>query len=290
MRIAVVLFTIKIVFCDPIEESRRIIEQLKEERNIPGLVIGVAHNGRNWIEGFGFCDLENRIPCRPESQLRIGSISKSIVASFVGQLTQNRINFDDDIHQFLSKHVFPDKFWDGHLVNLTIRQLLSHTGGIRINSIEELNEIRHFSSNRESISIVANDSLLFQPGTNWTYSNWGYELIGSIIESVFNDSSNYEQLIDQFLCEFLQLNKTLIDKQWAIQANRTRYYVNRAIPPLTFHNGTQNAPLQDTVLITNHKTAGGLMSTVGDLIQFATIMLDSYRGMPHGEFIRIGIN
>lgn len=78
-------------FNQAIEESRQKLLQWKTIKSIPGYVVGVSIKGKNiWIEGNGFADIENAIPCHRDSVMRIGSISKSIVATLLAKMVQDK--------------------------------------------------------------------------------------------------------------------------------------------------------------------------------------------------------
>lgn len=62
-----------------IDKSRQLITQIKEESGSPGISVAVSCNGRMvWTQGFGYSDIENQVPCTPETVMRIASISKPI--------------------------------------------------------------------------------------------------------------------------------------------------------------------------------------------------------------------
>lgn len=82
---------IEMKFKQAIEESRQKLLQWKTIQSIPGYVVGVSIKGKNvWIEGNGFADIENAIPCHKDSVMRIGSISKAIVATLLAKMVQDK--------------------------------------------------------------------------------------------------------------------------------------------------------------------------------------------------------
>ncbi|KAE9417472.1 hypothetical protein Angca_004383, partial [Angiostrongylus cantonensis] len=104
---------------------------LKVIAGIPGLSVGVSVDGRTvWREGFGFANIESGSRCTADSIMRIASISKPITASITARLVQEgKLDLDKPIQTYLPE--FPKKKFDGKSVDITTRQLLSHTGGIR---------------------------------------------------------------------------------------------------------------------------------------------------------------
>ncbi|KAM4618849.1 serine beta-lactamase-like protein LACTB, mitochondrial [Polymixia lowei] len=114
-----------------IKASRDLVERIKGEVGAPGLVIGVSVDGSQiWSEGVGYADLENRIPCRPETVMRIASISKPLTTAAVARLCEEgKLDLDVPVQKYVPE--FPQKQFDGEDVILTPRMILSHLSGIR---------------------------------------------------------------------------------------------------------------------------------------------------------------
>ncbi|XP_077067226.1 serine beta-lactamase-like protein LACTB, mitochondrial isoform X2 [Siphateles boraxobius] len=114
-----------------IERSRDLLRRIKDEVGAPGMVIGVSVDGSHvWCEGVGYADLENRVPCGPETVMRIASISKPLTAAAVARLwEQGKIDLDAPVQKYLPE--FPHKQFEGENVTITPRMLLSHLSGIR---------------------------------------------------------------------------------------------------------------------------------------------------------------
>ena len=114
-----------------IAKSRRLIRRAMLERGIPGAVVAVVKDGQLvWSEGLGYADVENEVPCTPDTSMRIASISKPLTAIALLQLWQRgKVDLDAPIQKYVPE--FPVKEYDGEKVKITTRQLLSHTAGIR---------------------------------------------------------------------------------------------------------------------------------------------------------------
>ncbi|KAK2842274.1 hypothetical protein Q5P01_012474 [Channa striata] len=115
--------------------SRDLVERIKvgteAEVGAPGLLVAVSVDGvQVWCEGIGYADLENRVPCSPESMMRIASISKSLTSAAVARLCEEgKLDLDVPVQQYVPE--FPQKQFDGQDVTITPRMLLSHLSGIR---------------------------------------------------------------------------------------------------------------------------------------------------------------
>ena len=147
-----------------LERSKSIIDscisrvsQWKQINGIPGLVIGVSLRGHNvLIYSEGFSNIENKVKCNDQTVMRIASISKSITALLLAKLMQeNKIDIDLPIGHYLTKDQFPDKYWDGNKVDITVRQLASHLGGIR--HYKKDNDKENESSNEDNNKIKTSE-------------------------------------------------------------------------------------------------------------------------------------
>ncbi|KAM4734872.1 serine beta-lactamase-like protein LACTB, mitochondrial isoform 2-T2 [Anableps anableps] len=116
---------------DAIKVSRDLLERIKAEVGAPGLVVGVAVDGvQVWCEGIGYADLENRVPCTPDTVMRIASISKPLTTAAAARLCEEgKLDLDAPVQKYVPE--FPQKQFDGKDVTITSRMLLSHLSGIR---------------------------------------------------------------------------------------------------------------------------------------------------------------
>uniref|UniRef100_A0A8C5GHZ7 Beta-lactamase-related domain-containing protein n=1 Tax=Gouania willdenowi TaxID=441366 RepID=A0A8C5GHZ7_GOUWI len=97
----------------------------------PGMVVGVSVDGAQvWSEGIGYADLENRVPCTPQTVMRIASISKPLTSAAAARLCEEgKLDLDAPVQKYLPD--FPQKQFDGKDVTITPRMILSHLSGIR---------------------------------------------------------------------------------------------------------------------------------------------------------------
>ncbi|XP_051546075.1 serine beta-lactamase-like protein LACTB, mitochondrial isoform X2 [Myxocyprinus asiaticus] len=114
-----------------IEISRDLLQRIKDEVGAPGMVVGVSVDGNQvWCEGIGYADLENRVPCSPDTVMRIASISKPLTTAAVARLWEDgKIDLDAPVQKYVPE--FPEKQFEGENVTITPRMLLSHLSGIR---------------------------------------------------------------------------------------------------------------------------------------------------------------
>src|SRR5688572_16243256 len=119
-------------WADAVTKARQVVHASLIEQNLPGLSVAVGAGGDVvWAEGFGWADLEKRIPVSPEMLFRIGTASTALTSAAVGLLLEeDRLNLDDVIQ----KHVpeFPKQQWP-----VTLRHLMGHLAGVPNDSGDE---------------------------------------------------------------------------------------------------------------------------------------------------------
>jgi CubicO group peptidase (beta-lactamase class C family) len=224
--------------------------------SIPGIAVAVARNGRIvWSEGFGWADLEQRVPVTPATEFRVGSISKSLTSAAVGLLVEaGTLDLDAAVQRYVPS--FPVKRWP-----ITTRQVAGHLAGIRHYRGDEFLLNRHYGSVLESLDIFEDDSLLFQPGTRFSYSSYGWNLVSAVIEAA--SGTSYLEFMRTRVFEPLHLVHTRPEFMDSIIPHRTRYYDRRGGQWL-------NSPRVDN----SYKWAGGgFLSTAEDLVTYGSALL-----------------
>jgi CubicO group peptidase (beta-lactamase class C family) len=162
-----------------VEQARLIARAGLSEQNLPGLSVAVGAGGDIvWAEGFGWADLENKLGVAPETRFRIGTASIALTSAAVGLLLeQGRIKLDDEIQNYVPE--FPEQQWP-----VALRQLMGHSAGIRNDGGDEgpllsarcerpVDGLQHF----------AERSLLFEPGSQYRFSSYGWILMSAAVEA-----------------------------------------------------------------------------------------------------------
>src|SRR5262245_44264447 len=111
---------------EAVAQARQIIRADLTGLNIPGLSVAVAAGGEIvWAEGFGFADLESRVPVATDMKFRIGTASIALTSAAAGLLLeQKRLKLDDEIQTYVP--TYPRQKWP-----VTLRQLMGHVAGVR---------------------------------------------------------------------------------------------------------------------------------------------------------------
>jgi CubicO group peptidase (beta-lactamase class C family) len=241
---------------DPLKGIDAIVAHELERQGIPGLQVAIASNGRIvYSRAIGKADVENAVALTPASLIRTGSIAKSISAVAAMTLVEaGRLDLDAPVQQYCKE--FPTKPWP-----VTTRQLLSHTAGIRHYRGTEPDNTAHYARTADGFAIFANDSLLFQPGTHFSYSTYGYTVVGCVIEGV--SGRPYYDYVREHVLIPAGMTRTVVDNILTIVPHRARGYHGHA-PQLA------NAGLMDG----SYKIpGGGLVSTSEDLVRFGMALM-----------------
>jgi len=170
-------------------EIRRLLDQVVAA-GAPGVAVRVVDGRRVTQTASGVADQESGRRMRPGLNYRIGSITKSYVATLVLQLVaEGRLSLDDTLERWL-----PGTLPYGDQV--TIRQLLNHTSGIPeyvYGPIAQVytNPERSWAP-AELVALVAGQPQTFAAGTAWSYSNTDYVLAGMIIETITGNGLDQE--------------------------------------------------------------------------------------------------
>jgi CubicO group peptidase (beta-lactamase class C family) len=149
--------------------------------NAPGAVVLVAKDGVPiFRKAYGLANLELNVPTKPEHVFAIGSMTKQFTAVCMLQLVQQgKVSLQDDIRKYLQGY-------NTHGRVITIENLLTHTSGIPSVDLHPEFEQRKAleQSQEEMLAFVMKDPLLFEPGSDYSYNDFGYYLAGLIIERV----------------------------------------------------------------------------------------------------------
>jgi serine beta-lactamase-like protein LACTB, mitochondrial len=256
------------------EAGEAIIADMMQTWPIPGVSAAVYQNGAiTWAGAFGYADMEWRIPSKPKTQFRIGSISKTIAAAVTARLIEKAlIQLDVPISSYLFD--LPQQ----HQAT-TLAQLLSHHGGVRhyIPRDDDYKaqggpiNLREYPTTASALAVFINDPLLSKPGTAYLYSSFGPVLAQAVLEAA--TKKPYLQLVAEEVTTPLKLASMVGDVTANIMPGRTRYYQLSA--PFKESNPdivgeVINAPLVNTAY---KWSSGGIISTASDLVHFGAAHL-----------------
>ena len=206
-------------------ELSRLVDRLAEGDGAiaPGAAAYVSGPDGTWSHAVGVADLADGRAMEPDDRFRIASITKPITATVVLQLVADgKLALDDTVEQHL-----PGLLPYGS--RITIRQLLNHTSGMwdtndftpaalaRVGDPALRAELEDLAArvqadpttqfpSRRWIELAAWQPLEFEPGTGYSYSNVGYEVLGEIVERVTGNA--YADELERRVLEPLGLEAT----------------------------------------------------------------------------------
>jgi serine beta-lactamase-like protein LACTB, mitochondrial len=242
-----------------IAESRSRIFGWMASTEAPGVSIAVSRDGRLiWSQGIGCADLEQEVPLTPISRLRIGSVSKPLTATLLGLLVEEgRLDLDAPVQTYVPN--FPKKAWP-----ITTRQLAGHLAGIRHYKAGEFESREHYATVREGLQIFENDPLLFEPGTKFSYSSYGWNLISAVLEGAAHES--FLSMMEQRVFAPAGMAHTAADDPRAIVPDRGRFYTRTEDTGAVVNAGYVDNSIK--------WAGGGFLSTAEDLVAFGNALLE----------------
>jgi len=220
------------------------------ERHIPGAAIAVVKDGKIVkADSYGLANVELNVPVNKETVFEIGSVSKQITAAAIMLLVEEeKVNLDEKISKYLPA---APETWK----NVTVRNLLTHTSGIKSYTGLSGFELTKRLKRDEFVKSIGTHPLEFEPGERYNYSNSGYNLLGFIIESVSGES--YWDFLQKRIFKPLGMNKTANRDPQFIVPNRADGYEWR----------NERLVGRDYDL-TDVFSAGAIVSTVTDLAKW----------------------
>ena len=240
-----------------IKTAKKVAEKFLTSEQIPGMAISVSQKGKMiWSEGFGYADVAAKKKVNASAtKFRVASISKTITALAMAKLAdENKLDFDASLYTYVPD--FPRKKFD-----FTVRQVGGHIAGIRhYNGNEFL--LNKKMSIVEGLAIFKNDSLLFEPGTNYKYSTYGWNLLSVVVQNAAGE--DYNEYMKKVVFSPLQMKNTSLGYSDKEMPNRTLFYVK------------ENGQIKIGPAVSNEFKAagGGFISTSEDLILFGNEIIN----------------
>ncbi|MBJ3789945.1 beta-lactamase family protein, partial [Bacillus sp. OA1] len=230
----------------------------------PGILAKISKDRKTWSYAAGVADLRTKKPMKADFRFRIGSTTKTFIATVLLQLAgENRLNLDDSIEKWLPG-VIQGNGYDAN--QITIRQILNHTSGIAeyLKSKDyDIMDTKKLYTAEELVKMGISLPPDFAPGKGWSYSNTGYVILGILIEKVTGNS--YAEEVENRIVEPLDLSNTFLPG-------------NSSVIPGTKHargyfqlDGASE--LKDVTYINPGSSDGDMISTADDLNKFFSYLL-----------------
>jgi len=224
-------------------------------QNIPGISLAVVKDGKPlYVKSYGVATLEHAVPAKPQTVFQIGSVGKQFTAVAVMMLAnEHKLDLDDPLSKYLPE-VPPS--WG----KVTLRLMLNHQSGIPqfTTPARQLLDLVHDYTDSELIQLASSQPLDFEPGTDVSYSDTGYVLLGFVINRVAG--MFYGDFLEQTVFGPLGMKQTRVISDKDIVPNRASGYEKAEGGAL--YNQTYVSPAL------NRTADGSLYSTVLDLMQW----------------------
>ena len=251
--------------------ANQILAEILEADGGSGVIAAVVVDGKLvWSGAAGMADLEADRPMRPDHLLRIGSVSKPLTAVLALKLVDlGVIDLDSSIRAYVPD--LPEWYEP-----VTLRQLGSHTSGVRhydFSNFMEANNFFYKQTLTEGLVNIVKEPLIAEPHTKFNYSSYGFNLLGAAIEQATGKS--FTEVFQTMVAVPIGLAGTRTDHPFSIIPSRGEFYtLTVANPVMTWMKDDE---LINTIFRDNSDLypAGGMLSTAEDLAKFASAVFES---------------
>jgi CubicO group peptidase (beta-lactamase class C family) len=224
---------------EPFETS---VRDVMKKYNIPGGAFALVRDGKLiYARGFGYADLENKTPVQPDALFRIASVSKTLTSAAIMTLVQEgKLKLDDRVAPIIADlTAAPGATVDPRWDQITIRQLLSHSGGWDRNKpnggFDPIDRPLIAAAAVNAPAPASSETLIrymkglpldFNPGEKFAYSNFGFIVLGRVIERL--SGMPYEQYVRTRVLQPIGAKRTQQGKSRMKDAlpEEVKYYYN----------------------------------------------------------------
>jgi CubicO group peptidase (beta-lactamase class C family) len=267
MKKYIILFaSFLVTFASIAQDKNEIVNELLEkiivDKTVVGVSAGYSVNGEIIAQSAaGYANKKEEKKFELETKVRMGSIAKSLTAIAVMQLVEKElIDLDVPIQTYIpdySKH---------ETTQITTRHLLSHTSGIDgYKDGNESNTTTEYATLYDGLTLFKDRALLFEPGTQYHYTSYGYTVLGVIIERT--SGMTFEAYMQTNIFDKAEMTNTGVEKFGVKVENASELY--------TRNNGKGKAKAAKENNLSNRIPAGGFYTTLGDLLKFGNAVINS---------------
>jgi N-acyl-D-amino-acid deacylase len=264
----------------PLDEA---MQGLLAKHALPGGALGIARAGKIvYTQGFGWANREQGEAVRAESRFRLASVSKPVTAAAVLRLCeQGKLTLDEAVLPRLKLKPFTRTLGDPRWPQITVRQLLSHTAGwdkkrsgdalFRSPEICRDLGLPCPADGEATVRWMLGRPLDFDPGSAYAYCNFGYCLLGRLIEAVTGQS--YGQAVQKLVLGPVSASRIELGRSLQTQADEVRYYAQeKGPPPRVFPQLPASSWPYGAFSLEANDANGGWIANVGDLLRFVTAL------------------
>lgn len=242
-------------------QARALVQEMMAQAHAPSMSAAVSLNGEIvWAEAFGLADLESRAPATISGRYRLASVSKLIAGATAARLAERgEIELDRPIGRY--RPSLPRTHRE-----ITLRQLLAHTGGIRHYIPRDYDpkapggpiDYRPYRTTNDALAVFINDPLLSAPGEAFNYSTFGYTLAGAVMESATGKA--FPDLVAAEVTKPLALASVLPESMTSVIPERVSCYQTQQATGQVFKAPAINPAYK--------WPGGGYVGTAADIARF----------------------
>lgn len=241
-----------------IESGRATLQGVIDRGEAPGCSVAVAVGGRVvWTEGFGWADLEQRVPVTAETRFGIGSISKSLTAAgLVALADAGRLDLGAPVERYVSDFPYPGR-------GVTLRRIAVHQSGLGDDIATRLySTMERFDTLTAAYAVLREERLVHEPGSRAEYATGSYTLLGRAMEAAAG--RGFVEILEERVFQPAGMTSVVANDPRRLIPGRARFYLNAE------GGGFENAPTYDP----SHKLPGaGFLATAEDLARFGAALL-----------------
>ncbi len=239
------------------------IEGQMAYKGLPGLSFAIVHDqDLVWARGFGWADLDRRVPATAETLYRVASITKPFTATAILQLRDaGKLGLDDRVRDILPW--FTPSLPSPDAPPITVRHLITHTAGLPRESPFPYWTDQAFPSIEQVRAAAGGQACILPTETRWKYSNLGLVVAGEVVAAV--SGIPWAQYVRSRILEPLGMHDSIPEGVPSEHPRLARGYARR-LPS----GERQPAPFSD---VRGVSAAAGLATTVTDLARFAMLQL-----------------
>jgi CubicO group peptidase (beta-lactamase class C family) len=221
----------------------------------PGCAVGADVKGQPVIRSaYGLADLEHDVANRPDTIFESGSVAKQFTAMAVLLLARDgKLSLDEPVRTYISE--LPES-----AASVTVRQMLQHTGGLRdwgyVVAAAGWPRGSRVHTHEHVLDVLSRQQALnFDPGTNWSYSNSGYNLAAVLVSRL--SGTSFAAFTKARIFDPLGMNDSSWRDDW------TRVVKRRAVG-----HGERRGAFVTNMPFENVHGNGGMLTTIGDLLKW----------------------
>ncbi len=246
------------------KKADHLLKTMHTNLKAPAISVAVSSDkGIVWSNAIGYQDAKHKIAVTTDTKFRIGSTSKAVTSLGIGVLLENgNLSLNSTV-----KDLVP--YASHNLKPITLNELASHTSGIRNYGaclcfpVWEYYNNDEYDTVEESIGIFNGDDVLFDPGTDFSYSSYNYTLLSAMIEGA--STTNFESFMVKNVFEPLKISDIIFEKESIESPTISKFY------------DVEGVKTKETFKVNNSNkwAGGGLLATPSSLVTLGKAFLSN---------------